>query len=378
MTRGRGTTDRQTARPAASATAASPLAGRVAVVAGATRGAGRGIARALGEAGATVYCTGRSTRGNPSHYARPETIEETAELVTAAGGTGIAVRVDHAIEAEVKGLFERVQTERSRLDVLVNCVAGEDPMMGGWGSFWESDLSKGAEVLRSAVLSHLVTAKYAARIMIKQRRGLIVEVTESDLLIGGGGGNLLHNVVKHANKGLALMMADELRPHRVAALAITPGFLRSESMLQHFGVTEATWRDAGKKDPHFLASESPLYIGRAIVALAADPKVLARSGDVTSSWDIAREFGFTDLDGSRPDWGKHAQEQVIPTMKWVRDGLQRYVDLLERHAGRVRGHLGEQRGETAARTTRGKRETERGKREAPAFTGPASASGDSP
>ena len=318
-----------------------PLAGRVAVVAGATRGAGRGIARALGEAGATVYCTGRSVRGTPSHYGRPETIEETAELVTAAGGVGIAVRVDHTVEAEVKALFERVQGEQGRLDVLVNSVAGEDPMMGVWGPFWQSDLSSGAAVLRAAVLSHLITARYAAPIMIKQRRGLIVEVTESDLLIGGGGGNLLHNLTKHANKGLALMMADELRPHRVAVLAITPGFLRSESMLQHFGVTEDTWREAGKKDPHFLASESPLYVGRAVAALAADPRVLARTGDVTCSWDIAREFGLADADGTRPDWGKHAQENVIPSMKWMREGLQRYVDLLERHASRVRGHLGE-------------------------------------
>jgi NAD(P)-dependent dehydrogenase (short-subunit alcohol dehydrogenase family) len=322
------------------ASPAKPLAGRVAVVAGATRGAGRGIARALGEAGATVYCTGRSVRGNPSPYARPETIEETADLVSAAGGVGIAARVDHAVEAEVKVLFERVQREQGRLDLLVNSVAGEDPMMGGWGSFWESDLSKGAEVLRVAVLSHLITARYAAPIMIKQRRGLIVEVTESDLLIGGGGGNLLHNLTKHANKGLAVMMADELRPHRVAVLAITPGFLRSESMLQHFGVTEETWREAGKKDPHFLASESPLYVGRAVAALATDAKVLARTGDVTCSWDVAREFGFTDADGSRPDWGRHCQENVIPSMKWMKEGLQRYVDLLERHAGRVRGYLG--------------------------------------
>src|SRR3712207_1484932 len=232
-----------------------PLEGKVAVVAGATRGAGRGIARALGEAGATVYCTGRSTRGSPSHYARPETIEETAELVSAAGGTGIAVRVDHAVEHEVKALVDRVDREQGRLDVLVNSVAGEDPMMGGWGSFWETDLSNGGEVLRAAVLSHLLTAKYVAPIMIRQRRGLIVEVTESDLLIGGGGGNLLHNRVKHANKGLARMMAEELRPHRVAALAITPGYLRSEAMLEHFGVTEANWRDGAKKDPNFLQSE---------------------------------------------------------------------------------------------------------------------------
>jgi NAD(P)-dependent dehydrogenase (short-subunit alcohol dehydrogenase family) len=340
MTRAKGTATPKTTRDTAPTATARRLAGRVAVVAGATRGAGRGIARALGEAGATVYCTGRSTRGTPSHYGRPETIEETADLVTAAGGTGIAVRVDHAVEAEVKALFERVDTEQGRLDVLVNSVAGEDPRMGAWGSFWETDLSNAAEVLRAAVLSHLITAKYAAPMMIRQRRGLIVEVTESDLLIGGAG-NLLQSLVKHSTKGLALMMADELRPHRVAALAITPGFLRSESMLQHFGVTEETWRDGGKKDPHFLASESPLFVGRAVAALAADPNVFKRSGDVTSSWDVARDFDFTDADGSRPDWGEHAREHVVPTMKWFREGLERYVTLLERHAGRVRRYLGE-------------------------------------
>jgi len=355
MTKGRATSARS--RVAADAPTTKPLMGRVAVVAGATRGAGRGVARALGEAGATVYCTGRSTRGNPSPYARPETIEETAELVTAMGGVGVAVRVDHTVEAEVQALFARVESERRRLDILVNTIAGEDPMMGGWGSFWKADVSKGVDVLRGALLSHLITAKYAAPIMIKQRRGLIVEVTESDLLIGGGGGNLLHNVVKHANKGLALMMADELRPHRVAVLAITPGFLRSESMLQHFGVTEATWREGGKKDPHFLASESPLYVGRAVAALAADPKILSRTGDVTASWLVARDFGFTDADGTRPDWGKHCAAAVVPSMKWVREGFQRYVELLERHAARVREYLGGPRDSAPSRSVERPRES---------------------
>ncbi|HVE80167.1 MAG TPA: SDR family NAD(P)-dependent oxidoreductase [Gemmatimonadaceae bacterium] len=328
-----------------------PLDGRVAVVAGATRGAGRGIACGLGEAGATVYCTGRSTRGNPSDYGRPETIEETADMVNAAGGTGIAVRVDHTVEAEVQALFARVDGEQGRLDVLATSVGGEDPRLGGWGAFWETDLSDATGALRGALLSHLITAKHAAPIMVRQRRGLIVEVTSSDLLLGGGGGNLLHNLVKHGTKGLALMMAGELRPHRVAAIAITPGYLRSESMLQHFGVTETSWREAGKKDPHFLASESPLFIGRAVAALAADRKVLARTGDVTCSWDVAREYGLADADGSRPDWGKHGEEAVIPSMKWMKDGLQRYVALLERHAGRARGYLGEQADKTTGRAT---------------------------
>ena len=323
-----------------STTATRSLTGRVAVVAGATRGAGRGIARALGEAGATVYCTGRSTRGNPSHYGRPETIEETAELVIAAGGAGIAVRVDHTVEAEVKTLFERVEAEQGRLDLLVDCVAGEDPRLGGWGPFWKTDLTDAAEVLRAAVLSRLITAKHAAPIMIRQRRGLIVEVTESDLLFGGGGGSALNNVAKHAHKGLAMMMADELRRHRVASLAITPGYLRSESMLQHYGVTEETWRDGAKKDPHFIASESPLFVGRAIAALAADPNLLAHSGDVASSWELAREYGLSDADGSRPDWGRHAEQHVFPTMKEMRQGIERYVALLDRHAARGRRYLG--------------------------------------
>ena len=341
-----------TARDAS--TAAKPLAGRVAIVAGATRGAGRGIARALGEAGAIVYCTGRSTRGSPSHYARPETIDETAELVTAAGGIAIPVRVDHAAETEVQALFDRVDREQGRLDVLASSLGGEDPMLGPWGPFWETDLSRAADVFRNAILSHLITAKHAARLMIRRRRGLIVEITESDLLTGGGGGSILNGLVKHATKGLALMMADELRKHRVAALAITPGYLRSESMLQHYGVTEENWREGAKKDPNFLHSETPLFVGRAVAALAADPKVLARTGDVTSSWEIAREFGFIDADGSRPDWGRHVQESVIPSLKWFREGLERYAALLERHAGRARRYLGshnaaEPRGRDAGR-----------------------------
>ena len=168
---------------------AGPLAGRVAVVAGATRGAGRGIARALGEAGATVYCTGRSVPGNPSPYGRPETITETADMITAAGGTAIAVRVDHTVESEVQALFERIEREHGRLDVLVNSIAGEDPMMGQWGNFWKTNLENSDAILRQALVSHIITAKHAAPLMIRKRRGLIVEVTENDVL--GAGGNPL-------------------------------------------------------------------------------------------------------------------------------------------------------------------------------------------
>jgi NAD(P)-dependent dehydrogenase (short-subunit alcohol dehydrogenase family) len=249
-----------------------PLTGRIAVVAGATRGAGRGIARALGEAGATVYCTGRSVRGKPSPYGRTETIEETAELVEAAGGVGVALRVDHTVEKEVRRLFGRIERKHGRLDVVVNCIAGEDPLMGQWASFWNVDTRNADAILRQAFTSHVITAKHAAQRMIAARRGLIVEVTESDTL--GAGGNPFSQAVKIALKAFALNMAAELKQHGVAALSVTPGFLRSESMLERFGVTEENWRDGGKKDSNFLVSESPLYVGRAVAALAADPKVI--------------------------------------------------------------------------------------------------------
>jgi NAD(P)-dependent dehydrogenase (short-subunit alcohol dehydrogenase family) len=292
-----------------------PLTSKVAVVAGATRGAGRGIARGLGEAGAIVYCTGRSVPGQPSPYGRPETIHETAAMIAAAGGTAVAVRVDHTIESEVEALFARVARDHGRLDVLVNSIAGEDPMIGGWGAFWTTDLTRGADAFRQAILSHLITAKHAAATMIKKRRGLIVEVTEGDTVFGGGG-NAISDVIKSSLKGFAARMAGELRSHRVAAVSITPGFLRSESMLQHFGVTEATWRDAGKKDPNFLESESPLFIGRAVAALAADARVLERSGDVLSSWALGREYEFDDYDGRRPDWGRHFAT-ILPAIGFV-------------------------------------------------------------
>ncbi len=283
----------------------------VAVVAGATRGAGRGIARGLAEAGALVYCTGRSVPGNPSPYGRPETIDETAQLIAAAGGKAVAVRVDHTNEAEVEALFDRVLRNSGRVDVVVNSIAGEDPMMAQWGSFWEADLSKGEAIFRQAVLSHIITAKHAAKRMIKEQRGLVVEVTENDVLSAGG--NPLSQTVKLALKGLALNLAAELRPHNVACVAITPGFLRSEAMLQHFGVTESNWRDGGKKDPNFLASESPLFVGRAVAALASDPDIMSRTGQLCSSWELGREYHLTDYDGRRPDWGAHTIDwKVLP------------------------------------------------------------------
>ena len=311
----------------------------VAVVCGATRGAGRGAARAFGEAGAIVYCTGRSTRQARSAYDRPETIEETAELVTAAGGTGIALRVDHAAEAEVRDLFARVGREQSRLDAVVDSVAGEDPAYGAWTPAWNTDVSHAAAALTQGLVTRIHTARHAAPLLRRRKRGLIVQVTGADFPFYGG--NLVHDLVMLGHKGLAFRLAEELRPFNVASVAMTPGFLRSESMLQHFGVSEANWRDAGRKDRHFLHSESPLLIGRAIVALARDPGVMRWTSHLTSSWEVAREYGLTDYDGSDPDWGGTWTRQVMTEMPPMREGTMRQVEWLERVARRLRGYVGE-------------------------------------
>lgn len=292
-----------------------PLTGKVALVAGATRGAGRGIARALAEAGATVYCTGRSVKGKPSPYARPETITETAAMITAAGGEAVAVRVDHTEEAAVKALFRRILRAHGRLDIVVDSVAGEDPLMRAYGFLWQADVGKAEAVFRQALTSRIITAKHAALTMMPARRGLIVEVTENDTI--GGGGNPMAQTVKMAQKVLPLFWASELAPHGITVMAITPGFLRSESMLEHFGVTEDNWREGGKKDSNFLVSESPLFVGRAIAALAADPKVHSRTGTLVSSWELSREYGFTDYDGRRPDWGRHKIDFSVLPADWV-------------------------------------------------------------
>jgi NAD(P)-dependent dehydrogenase (short-subunit alcohol dehydrogenase family) len=334
-----------------------PLAGQIAVVAGATRGAGRGIARALGEAGATGYCTGRSVPGQPSPYGRPETIDETAALIESAGGTAIPVRVDHTIPPDVEQLFSRIDREQGRLDVLVNSIAGEDPAMGEWGWLWNADLQNGEAMLRQSLLSHIITARHAAPLMIRGRRGLIVEVTESDLLSAGS--NPVAQAVKFAIKGFALNSAAELEPHGVAALAITPGFLRSESMLEHFGVTEANWRDGGKKDKNFLESESPLFVGRAVAALAADPKVMRWTGQLLSSWEVAREYGLTDVDGRRPDWGRLKIDfsQLPPDLiDFFRNGSRLQITWLDTLARRTKRFLAK-----VPRATPGARVKKRGR-----------------
>jgi len=296
-------------------TSQKPLTGRVALVAGATRGAGRGIARALAEAGATVYCTGRSVKGKPSPYGRPETIDQTAAMIKAAGGTAIALRVDHTRENEVKALFRRIMRAHKRIDIVVDSVAGEDPLMGTFGFLWQADLRNADAIFRQGLTSRIITAKHAALAMRAAKRGLVVEVTESDMI--GGGGNPMAQAVKMAQKVLPLLWAAELAPHGVTTLAITPGFLRSESMLQHLEVTEDNWRDAGRKDPNFLQSESPLFVGRAVAALAADPNVQDRSGMLCSSWELARDYGFTDYDGRRPDWGRHKIDFSVLPQAWI-------------------------------------------------------------
>jgi NAD(P)-dependent dehydrogenase (short-subunit alcohol dehydrogenase family) len=301
-----------------------PLAGRVALVAGATRGAGRGIARALADAGATVYCTGRSVTGKPSPYRRPETINETAALITAAGGRAIAARVDHTSEREVAALFRRILRAHHRLDVVVDSVAGEDPLLKSHGALWQAELENADVMFRQGLTSRIITAKHAALAMMPAGRGLIVEVTENDII--GGGANPIAHAVKTAQKVLPIQWAAELAPHGITVLAITPGFLRSETVLQHFGVTEDSWREAGKKDPNFLVSESPLFVGRAIAALAADARLQRRTGLLLSSWQLAREYGFTDYDGRRPDWGRHAIDFSALPPEWI-DWFRTATDL---------------------------------------------------
>lgn len=286
-----------------------PLRGQVAVVAGATRGAGRGIARMLGAAGALVYCTGRSSRAAAATAGRPETIEETAELVTAAGGEGIAVVADHGDPSQVEALFARVRAEQGRLDLLVNDIWGGDEL-AEWGKpFWEQSLEKGLLMQRRAVHTHIITSHYAVPLLLPQRRGLIVEITDGDTLDYRG--NFFYDLAKVSVIRLAYAMAEELRPYGITALALTPGFLRSEAMLDHFGVTEANWRDAAKQDPHFIASETPIFIGRAVAALAADPDIAAKAGKAFSTWDLAEEYGFDDADGRRPHWGRYYAEHVV-------------------------------------------------------------------
>jgi NAD(P)-dependent dehydrogenase (short-subunit alcohol dehydrogenase family) len=288
-----------------------PLDGRVALVAGATRGAGRGTAVALGEAGATVYCTGRSTRGQRSEYDRPETIEETAELVTVAGGAGVAVRVDHLEADQVEALVRRIDGESGRLDVLVNDIWGGEQLFEWNAPVWEHDLEKGLRILRLAIDTHLITSHFALPLLIREPGGLVVEMTDGTREYNAEHYRVstFYDLAKSAVLRLAFSQGEELAPHGCTAVALTPGWLRSEMMLEHYGVTEENWRDGAAVNPHFAAiSESPRFVGRAVAALAADPDLALRNGGSFSSGGLAREYGFTDVDGSQPDCWRYMVE----------------------------------------------------------------------
>jgi NAD(P)-dependent dehydrogenase (short-subunit alcohol dehydrogenase family) len=288
-----------------------PLDGKVALVAGATRGAGRGTAVALGESGATVYCTGRSTRERRSEYGRPETIEETAELVTAAGGVGIAVPVDHLEAGEVETLARRIDAEHGRLDVLVNDIWGGELLFEWQTPVWEHDLEKGLRLLRLAIDTHLITSHFALPLVIRQPGGLVVEMTDGtrDYNDKHYRVSAFYDLAKVAVLRLAFSQGEELAPHGCTAVALTPGWLRSEMMLDNYGVTEANWRDGAAVNPHFAAiSESTRFVGRAVAALAADPDVSRHNGGSFSSGGLAREYGFTDVDGSQPDCWRYLVE----------------------------------------------------------------------
>jgi NAD(P)-dependent dehydrogenase (short-subunit alcohol dehydrogenase family) len=290
---------------------AGPLEGRVALVAGATRGAGRGTAVALGEAGATVYCTGRTTSERRSEYDRPETIEETAELVDAAGGRGIAVEIDHLQPERVQALVQHIDAEQGRLDVLVNDIWGGEKLLQWNTPVWEHDLDGGLRMLRLAIDTHLITSHFALPLLIRRPGGLLVEMTDGTREYNEATyrNSAFYDLAKTAVLRLAFAQAKELEPHGCTAVALTPGWMRSEMMLEHYGVTEATWRDATVGNPHFTAiSESPRFVGRAVAALAADPQVHRRNGGSFSSGGLAREYGFTDVDGSQPDCWRYLVE----------------------------------------------------------------------
>jgi NAD(P)-dependent dehydrogenase (short-subunit alcohol dehydrogenase family) len=328
-------TPRRSTAPRAASTG-KPLERRVALVAGATRGAGRGIAWALGEAGATVYCTGRSVAGAPSPYGRRETIDETAALVTEAGGHGVAVRVDHMDTRSVAALMARIARDHRRLDIVVCSLAGEDPSLAWQKPFGELSPDAALELLHHVVVTHLDTARQAIPLM--SRGSLLVEVTEGDTLFMGGM-STIGTLAKTLQKVAAFVLGQKLKRHRIAVVAVTPGFLRSESMLDHFKVTEATWREGGRKDKHFLESETPRFVGRGVAAMAADPRVFRRSGSVTSSWALAREYGLVDADGRRPDWGAH-MPAVSKEFKFVRDALSAEAAWLREIADRAERYLG--------------------------------------
>ncbi|WP_329325080.1 SDR family oxidoreductase [Streptomyces luteogriseus] len=288
----------------------APLQNKVALVAGATRGAGRGIAVELGAAGATVYVTGRTTRARRSEYDRPETIEDTADLVTAAGGRGIAVPTDHLDRSQVRALVDRIADEQGRLDVLVNDIWGGEKLFEWDTPLWEHDLDNGLRLLKLAVETHAVTSHHALPLLLRHPGGLVVELTDgtADYNAVNYRVNFFYDLAKASVLRMAFALGHELGPRGATAVALTPGWLRSEMMLDGFGVREENWRDALERVPHFAISETPHYVGRAVAALAADADVARWNGQSLSSGGLARVYGFTDLDGSRPDAWRYLVE----------------------------------------------------------------------
>ena len=286
------------------------LDGKVALVAGATRGAGRGIALELGGAGATVYCTGRSRRGQRSEMDRPETIEETAALIEKAGGRAIPVQVDHLDPAQVQALIARIERDHGRLDILVNDIWGGDHFIQWNIPVWEHSLENGLRMLHLAIDTHLITSHFALSLLIKNPGGLVVEMTDGTAEYNNENYrlSLFYDLAKTSVIRMAWSLAHELKPHQCTAVALSPGWLRSEQMLDNYGVTEENWRDATKKQPHFIITETPRYVGRAVAHLAADKDLMRWSGHSLSSGQLAKVYGFTDTDGSQPDAWRYMVE----------------------------------------------------------------------
>jgi NAD(P)-dependent dehydrogenase (short-subunit alcohol dehydrogenase family) len=296
-----------------------PLEGKTAVVAGATRGAGRGIATALGELGATVYCTGRSVAGSPGMKNRPETIDETAALVTARGGRGIAVQADHTQPEQVARLFEQV----GELDILINDIWGGDDLVEWGKKLWETKLEDGLTLIDRAIKTHIITSYYGIPRM--REGGVVVEITDGDVYAYRG--HFFYDLVKTTIIRMAFALSQELRGRGITAVAVTPGFLRSEWMLDHFGVTEANWRDAAAKTESFIASETPLFVGRGIAAMVTDPDVAKKNGRVVASWDLGDEYGVVDADGARPHffrWLEANEPKMAAGLKKLDDAFYSY------------------------------------------------------